>query len=88
MTPLTFVGIGDVMDTLEELTLIITKSTEITPQYLFGTSTFEEVTDTFPLKTLTLSSNLFEVRIKEFWLKKVRSFSVNLDVACFNVYVT
>ena len=53
---------GDVIDTLKVLYMKNTKSTEITSQYLFGTSTFEEVTDQFPLEALTITHNKFQVR--------------------------
>ena len=49
------------MDTLTALSLVKAKCTEITPEYLFGTDTFEEVTAQFPLQYLEVRSNLFQV---------------------------
>ena len=49
------------MDTLTTLILVKAKCTEITPEYLFGTDTFDEVTVQFPLQFLELRSNLFQV---------------------------
>ena len=55
------VGLGGVLDTLTTLILSKAKSTEITPEYLFGTNTFEDVTGQFPLEVLELRFNLFQV---------------------------